>query len=58
LDAVKLTIGAIYGSGTNGVYLENISKISKFRGFTAKSQDDTMLINTEWGAFDSQVILQ
>ncbi|CAG8506674.1 35475_t:CDS:2 [Gigaspora margarita] len=44
-------IGIIYGTGTNGAYFEDIHKIKKL-----KFSDDSkkMIINIEWGAFDSE----
>ncbi|KAH6915274.1 hexokinase [Coprinopsis sp. MPI-PUGE-AT-0042] len=43
-------IGAIFGTGTNGAYVEEISKIKKLKSDTHK--DGHMVINCEWGAFD------
>lgn len=58
LNAIKLIVGAIYGSGTNGVYSEKLSKMRKLKNFTSESPDAMMLVNTEWAGFDSTVILQ
>lgn len=52
-------IGAIFGTGTNGAYIEQLSRIKKLADIDAKegkNYDDTtglMLINTEWGSFDN-----
>ncbi|KAF6035869.1 Pak3 [Bugula neritina] len=40
-------IGIILGTGTNACYMENTSKIEKWRG----DKDRQVVINTEWGAF-------
>lgn len=48
-------LGAIFGTGTNGAYIEKLSNIKK----TVQGQfDDStgdMVINTEWGSFDNQL---
>ncbi|CAG8744444.1 8850_t:CDS:2, partial [Racocetra fulgida] len=48
----KTLIGIIYGTGTNGAYYENISKIKKLNKIPDASEK--MIINVEWGAFDSE----
>ncbi|CAG8462730.1 14123_t:CDS:2 [Racocetra persica] len=48
----KTFIGIIYGTGTNGAYYENISKIKKLNKIPDAS--GKMIINVEWGAFDSE----
>ncbi|KAG0366286.1 hypothetical protein BC939DRAFT_436784 [Gamsiella multidivaricata] len=40
-------IGAIFGTGTNGAYVENTHNIK-----TMHADSDEMIINTEWGNFD------
>ncbi|KAK0109881.1 glucokinase [Cadophora gregata] len=46
-------LGAIFGTGTNGAYVEKLSKITKpMEGDYDKSTGD-MVINTEWGSFDN-----
>lgn len=45
-------ISAIFGTGTNGAYLEDISKIKKLK--TAEGGIQHMVINTEWGGFDDE----
>lgn len=47
-------LGAIFGTGTNGAYVEDISSITKLKKKDAKNHDK-MVINTEWGAFDNAV---
>ncbi|ROV96712.1 hypothetical protein VSDG_05620 [Cytospora chrysosperma] len=48
-------LGAIFGTGTNGAYIEKLSNIKKpVQGEFDKSTGD-MVINTEWGSFDNQL---
>jgi hexokinase len=51
-------LGAIFGTGTNGAYVEKLSNISKLveSAESAGSYDTStgeMIINTEWGSFDN-----
>ncbi|KAF8250449.1 glucokinase [Wilcoxina mikolae CBS 423.85] len=51
-------LGAIFGTGTNGAYVEKLSKITKMTKPGAQVGDyDTsageMVVNTEWGSFDN-----
>jgi hexokinase len=54
-------VGAIFGTGTNGAYLEDMSKIKKLGEEFIKTQSEKtgphMVINTEWGALDNGVSL-
>ena len=46
-------LGAIFGTGTNGAYVEKLSKITKpLEGDYDKSTGE-MVVNTEWGSFDN-----
>lgn len=45
--------GAIFGTGTNGAYLERSENITK--DIPSKGNHEYMIINTEWGAFDNEV---
>ena len=46
-------LGAIFGTGTNGAYVEKLSKITKsMKGDYDKSTGE-MVVNTEWGSFDN-----
>ncbi|CCF52284.1 hypothetical protein NDA11_007405 [Ustilago hordei] len=45
-------ISAIFGTGTNGAYLESIDKIKKLKA--AQGSISHMVVNTEWGGFDDQ----
>ncbi|KAH8886775.1 hypothetical protein GQ53DRAFT_337350 [Thozetella sp. PMI_491] len=48
-------LGAIFGTGTNGAYVEKLSNLKKpLAGEYDKSTGD-MVINTEWGSFDNQL---
>ncbi|KAJ1335938.1 hexokinase [Microdochium nivale] len=48
-------LGAIFGTGTNGAYVDKVAKIQKpVEGDYDKSTGD-MVINTEWGSFDNQL---
>ncbi|OAP61360.1 hypothetical protein AYL99_03563 [Fonsecaea erecta] len=54
-------IGAIFGTGTNGAYVEKLSRVKKMKaideaeGGVANYDSSTglMVINTEWGSFDN-----
>ncbi|ODV62282.1 glucokinase GLK1 [Ascoidea rubescens DSM 1968] len=52
-------IGAIYGTGTNGCYIESLDNIKKLKPETVeklKSKGQNyMVINTEWGSFDNRL---
>ncbi|KAF2458133.1 hypothetical protein BDY21DRAFT_267098, partial [Lineolata rhizophorae] len=49
-------LGAIFGTGTNGAYVEKLEKIIKLSpsGDYDKSTGE-MIVNTEWGSFDNAV---
>lgn len=46
-------LGAIFGTGTNGAYLEQVANITKLRNDPAAAAGGVMMVNTEWGAFDN-----
>ena len=51
-------LGAIFGTGTNGAYVESLSKIRKLAPPSQGEYDDRtgeMIINTEWGSFDNDL---
>lgn len=51
-------MGAIFGTGTNGAYLEKIDRITKLEKFDYGKFDKStgeMLINAEWGSFDNHL---
>lgn len=45
--------GAIFGTGTNGAYLEKMSNLTK--DISVTGNHEYMVVNTEWGAFDNEV---
>ncbi|KAF9164635.1 glucokinase [Actinomortierella ambigua] len=47
----ETAIGVIFGTGTNGAYIEQVDRIPKWRG---PSQEREMIINMEFGAFDKE----
>lgn len=49
-------LGAIFGTGTNGAYVEDQGALKKLSGNTAVPGDgQKMIVNCEWGAFDNDV---
>ncbi|KXS96084.1 hypothetical protein AC579_8284 [Pseudocercospora musae] len=51
-------LGAIFGTGTNGAYVEKLDKVTKLKkqGAAPGEVDHStgeMIINTEWGSFDN-----
>lgn len=48
-------LGSIFGTGTNGAYIEDIHKIRKLANSTSLQGVEKMVVNTEWGAFDNTV---
>jgi len=47
-------VGAIFGTGTNGAYVEDLNKVKKLsKGAIEGARPEKMVINTEWGAFDN-----
>ncbi|KAI1430759.1 glucokinase [Xylaria sp. CBS 124048] len=48
-------VGAIFGTGTNGAYVEKIANIQKSVGGEYDTSTGEMVINTEWGSFDNQL---
>nr|POE59112.1 glucokinase [Quercus suber] len=49
-------LGAIFGTGTNGAYVEKLEKVVKLhKSAGAEQSTGDMIINTEWGSFDNQL---
>ncbi|PCG95336.1 Hexokinase [Penicillium occitanis (nom. inval.)] len=51
-------LGAIFGTGTNGAYVEKLDKVAKLDVKNDRTIDHTknqMVINTEWGSFDNHL---
>lgn len=49
------TVGAIFGTGTNGVYMESLGAISKQLDGDFDHSGDRMFMSTEWGSFDNKL---
>lgn len=48
-------LGAIFGTGTNGAYVEKVSKITKTMDGEYDESTGDMVVNTEWGSFDNEL---
>ncbi|GAQ03824.1 glucokinase [Aspergillus lentulus] len=51
-------IGAIFGTGTNGAYVEKLDRITKLRTIEHSDYEKStgeMIINAEWGSFDNHL---
>lgn len=52
-------LGAIFGTGTNGAYVEKLDRITKMASIHGSTDYDRstgeMVVNTEWGSFDNQL---
>jgi hexokinase len=52
-------LGAIFGTGTNGAYVEKLDKVKKLSKDNSTGAYDTstgeMIVNTEWGSFDNSL---
>lgn len=51
-------LGAIFGTGTNGAYVEKLDKVRKLDSFELADYDKStgeMIINAEWGSFDNHL---
>ncbi|TBU50506.1 hexokinase-domain-containing protein [Dichomitus squalens] len=46
-------LGSIFGTGTNGAYVERVDNIKKLGESEARQKGGFMVINTEWGAFNN-----
>ncbi|KAG7096624.1 hypothetical protein E1B28_004041 [Marasmius oreades] len=47
-------LGSIFGTGTNGAYVEDVTNISKLGpNHPAIAKGGKMVVNTEWGAFNN-----
>ncbi|KAK8008248.1 glucokinase [Apiospora marii] len=52
---VRPTVGAIFGTGTNGVYLQALNEVTKPIELFDKTKAPCMFTSTEWGSFDNQL---
>ncbi|KAL1641083.1 glucokinase [Diplodia intermedia] len=51
-------LGAIFGTGTNGAYVEKLDKVTKLKADSEAVYDKStgdMIVNTEWGSFDNSM---
>ena len=52
-------LGAIFGTGTNGAYVEKLSRVTKMDklegGASYDESTGLMIVNTEWGSFDNHL---
>jgi len=46
-------LGSIFGTGTNGAYVEKVEKITKLGDSPARKHGGDMVVNCEWGAFNN-----
>ncbi|CAM1502281.1 Fc.00g042650.m01.CDS01 [Cosmosporella sp. VM-42] len=51
----RSVLGAIFGTGTNGAYMEKTANIKKPIQGEYDTSTGEMVINTEWGSFDNQL---
>ncbi|KAB5594023.1 Hexokinase [Ceratobasidium theobromae] len=47
-------LGAIFGTGTNGAFVEKTSSFTKLGSGLSEIKSEYMVVNTEWGAFDNE----
>ena len=47
-------LGAVFGTGTNGAYVEKVSKIAKLNS-SKTERKGIMIVNSEWGNFDQNL---
>jgi hexokinase len=59
-EKTRTLIGAIFGTGTNGAYVEKLEKVKKMKeidtaegGAAYDRSTGLMIVNTEWGSFDN-----
>lgn len=50
-------IGAIFGTGCNAAYMEDLASIPKFTSQLGLSPNTQMAINCEYGAFDNDRVV-
>ncbi|KAH9853885.1 hexokinase [Lenzites betulinus] len=46
-------LGSIFGTGTNGAFVERVENITKLGDSPARQKGGYMVVNTEWGAFNN-----
>lgn len=55
ISRTRTSIGAIFGTGTNGVYLEKLCNITKSLEGQHDCSTGEMFISIEWGSFDNHL---
>ncbi|KAF2475142.1 uncharacterized protein BDR25DRAFT_331731 [Lindgomyces ingoldianus] len=58
LSETRTSVGAIFGTGTNGVYLEKLHNITKELEGAYPPASNEMFISCEWGSFDNGLLVQ
>ena len=53
--ALTSMLGSIFGTGTNGAYVEKVENVIKLGDNSARKDGGLMIMNTEWGAFNNTV---
>lgn len=48
-------LGAIFGTGTNGAYVEKLANVTKPMDGDYDKSTGEMIVNTEWGSFDNEL---
>ncbi|KAI4234837.1 MAG: hypothetical protein L6R40_006626 [Gallowayella cf. fulva] len=57
IGRTRTSIGTIFGTGTNGVYLEKLRNISKPLDGVFDVSTGEMFISIEWGSFDNDLLV-
>ncbi|KZT74519.1 hexokinase [Daedalea quercina L-15889] len=52
-SAGSCLLGSIFGTGTNGAFVEKVENVTKLGDSPARKNGGLMVINTEWGAFNN-----
>ncbi|KAK7985656.1 hypothetical protein PG996_005106 [Apiospora saccharicola] len=52
---IRPTVGAIFGTGTNGAYLQALDEVTKPIEGHVKGSSQSMFMSTEWGSFDNKL---
>ena len=55
LGETRTSTGAIFGTGTNAVYLESLSNLTKPLDGQFDGSSGKMFVNIEWGSFDNEL---
>lgn len=48
-------LGAVFGTGTNGAYVEKMKNVTTLNA--SETEEEDMIINTEWGSFDEKLVV-